>query len=142
MNHKAHMPYLWIVGSLGFILVVIVIGIVLYVCLRSSSCCAEARRGHSKDPDGQIRFHVLRNPSFCCASGRFICCKSADWKQTNGDSSNQEIAIPKGLLSEFYYCFMRPKLDLLLPESQFNMKLCFSKCLMSIPYVGKRETRR
>lgn len=100
MNHKAHMPYLWIVGSLGFILVVIVIGIVLYVCLRSSSCCAEARRGHSKDPDGQIRFHVLQNPSFCCASGRFICCKSADWKQTNGDSSNQEIAIPKGLLSE------------------------------------------
>lgn len=97
VNHKAHMPYLWIVGSLGFILVAIVIGIVLYVCLRSSSCCAEARRGHSKDPDGQIRFHVLRNPSFCCASGRFICCKSADWKQTNGDSSNQEIAIPKAL---------------------------------------------
>ncbi|PRQ51099.1 putative protein kinase RLK-Pelle-LysM family [Rosa chinensis] len=97
VNHKAHLPYLWIVGSLGLVLVVIVIGIVLYVCLRSSNCCGEAQRSHSKDPDRKIRFHILRSPSFFCGSGRFTCCTSADWKQTNGDSSNQQITIPKAL---------------------------------------------
>ncbi|XP_004302855.1 PREDICTED: lysM domain receptor-like kinase 3 isoform X1 [Fragaria vesca subsp. vesca] len=97
VNHKAHFPYLWIVGSMGLVLVAIVIGIVLYVCLRSSNCCGEAQRGHSKDPNGQIRFHILRKPSFCCGSGRFTCCTSSDWKQTNGDSSNQQITIPKAL---------------------------------------------
>ncbi|BFG24389.1 hypothetical protein CerSpe_106630 [Prunus speciosa] len=97
VDHKAHVPYLWIVGSLGIILVVIVLGILLYVCLRSSKCLTEERRGHSKDPDGQIRFHILGKPSFCCGSGRYMCCTSADWKQTNGDSSNQQITIPKAL---------------------------------------------
>ncbi|KAM0956659.1 hypothetical protein ACFX2I_024841 [Malus domestica] len=96
-NHKAHLPYLWIVGSLGIILVVIVLGIVLYVCLRSSSCFTEAQRSSSKDPDGQIRFHVLRKPSFCCASGGYMCCTSSDWKQTNGDPSSQQATIPKAI---------------------------------------------
>ncbi|KAL6137574.1 hypothetical protein ACLB2K_062864 [Fragaria x ananassa] len=54
VNHKVHFPYLWIVGSMGLVLVVIVIG-------------------------------------------RFTCCTSSDWKQTNGDSSNQQITIPKAL---------------------------------------------
>ncbi|XP_050380918.1 lysM domain receptor-like kinase 3 [Argentina anserina] len=98
VNHEAHFPYLWIVGSMGLVLVVIVVvGIVLYICLRSSHCCGEAQRGHSKDRDGQIRFHILRKPSFCCGSGRLTCRKSADWKQTNGDSGNQQITIPKAL---------------------------------------------
>ncbi|KAM1011232.1 hypothetical protein FF1_046462 [Malus domestica] len=96
-NHKPHLPYLWIVGSLGIILVVIILGIVLYVCLRSSSCFTEAQRSSSKDPDGQIRFRVLRKPSFCCASGRYMCCTSSDWKQTNGDPSSQQITIPKAI---------------------------------------------
>lgn len=125
MDHKAHVPYLWIVGSLGIVLVVIVLGILLYVCLRSSKCLTEERRGHSKDPDGQIRFHILGKPSFCCGSGRYMCCTSADWKQTNGDSSNQQITIPKGLLSELFYLAV-------FYSSDFNMKLCFSKCLMII----------
>lgn len=114
MNHKVHFPYLWIVGSMGLVLVVIVIGIVLYVCLRSSNCCGEAQRGHSKDPNGQIRFHILRKPSFCCGSGRFTCCTSSDWKQTNGDSSNQQITIPKGHLSELFSIFIQLKLTFLL----------------------------
>ncbi|BBG98914.1 protein kinase family protein / peptidoglycan-binding LysM domain-containing protein [Prunus dulcis] len=63
----------------------------------SSKCLTEERRGHSKDPDGQIRFHILGKPSFCCGSGRYMCCTSADWKQTNGDSNNQQITIPKAL---------------------------------------------
>ncbi|KAM1017001.1 hypothetical protein ACFX13_047354 [Malus domestica] len=96
-NHKPHLPYLWIVGSLGIILVVIILGIVLYVCLRSSSCFTEAQRSSSKDPDGQIRFRVLRKPSFCCASGRYMCCTSSDWKQTNGDPSSQQITVPKAI---------------------------------------------
>ncbi|KAM1359636.1 hypothetical protein ACFX11_046609 [Malus domestica] len=95
-NHKPHLPYLWIVGSLGIILVVIILGIVLYVCLRSSSCFTEAQSS-SKDPDGQIRFRVLRKPSFCCASGRYMCCTSSDWKQTNGDPSSQQITVPKAI---------------------------------------------
>ncbi|EXB74585.1 Proline-rich receptor-like protein kinase PERK8 [Morus notabilis] len=53
VNHKAHAPYIWIVGSLGLVLALIVISIVIYVSLRSSRCFNKARRGHPKDSESQ-----------------------------------------------------------------------------------------
>nr|ASM47238.1 lysm-containing receptor kinase 4 [Parasponia rugosa] len=102
--HKAHAPYIWIVGSLGLVLALIVIGIVVYVSLRSSKCFTEAQRDHSKDSDSKnsYKFHILRKPSFCCGSGRYICCKSGDCKQNNGEPKSHQITIPKALGTDVF----------------------------------------
>ncbi|KAG5008686.1 hypothetical protein JHK87_017201 [Glycine soja] len=96
VNHKAHVPYGWIVGGLGVALVLIILTVILCVCLRSSNCFADTRT-HEKDAEGKIshKFHILRNPSFFCGSGRYICGKHVDQKQTDGESSNHTIMVPK-----------------------------------------------
>ncbi|CAK9153487.1 unnamed protein product, partial [Ilex paraguariensis] len=97
VNHKAHVPYRWIFGGLGVGLALIIIVVLIFVSLRSSTHFTEALGGHGKDSDDKSsqKFHILRNTSFCCASGRYICCKSGDWKQSNGESSDRQINIPK-----------------------------------------------
>lgn len=100
-KQKAQVPYGWIIGGLGIGLALIVFCIFICVCLKSSSCCfSKARGDHAKDPDGKVshRFHTLRKPSFCCASGRYTSGKSGEWKQTDGESSSYQITIPKGTL--------------------------------------------
>lgn len=96
VNHKAHVPYGWIVGGLGVALVLIILTVILCVCLRSSNCFADTRT-HEKDAEGKVshKFHILRNPSFFCGSGRYICGKHVDKKQTDGESSNHTIMVPK-----------------------------------------------
>ncbi|XP_059640815.1 lysM domain receptor-like kinase 3 isoform X3 [Cornus florida] len=95
--HKAHVPYGWIIGSLGICLAIVVVIVLVFVSLRSSSCFAETQGIHTKDPDAKIshKFHILQTTNFCCASGRDICCNSGDGKQTNGESSDRQINIPK-----------------------------------------------
>lgn len=104
-NHKAHIPYGWIIGGLGIGLALIILSIVVYLSLRSSKCFSEARSSHTKDSDGKVshKFQILRKPSFCCGSGRYVCCKSGDWKQTNGEPSNHQTTIPKGIISKLFY---------------------------------------
>lgn len=99
VNHKAHVPYGWIIGGFGIGLALIVFCIVICISVKLSSCFSKAR-GSAKDSDGKIshKFHILRKPSFCCASGRYMCCKSGDWKQINGESSTHQITIPKGFM--------------------------------------------
>ncbi|KAG8656432.1 lysM domain receptor-like kinase 3 isoform X2 [Manihot esculenta] len=102
-KQKAQVPYGWIIGGLGIGLALIVFCIFICVCLKSSSCCfSKARGDHAKDPDGKVshRFHTLRKPSFCCASGRYTSGKSGEWKQTDGESSSYQITIPKALGTE------------------------------------------
>jgi hypothetical protein len=96
------MPYGWIVGGLGIGLALVVLSIVVCVSLRSSNCFTEARRSDTKDPDSKVshKFHILGKSNFCCASGSYICCQSRDEKQTNGESSNNQITIPKGIVSK------------------------------------------
>lgn len=93
-NH--HVPYALIIGGLGVGLVLILLSIVLCVCLRLSNCYSDSR-SHEKDGEGKVshKFHILRNPSFLCGSGRYICGKHVDHKQTDGDSSTQTITVPK-----------------------------------------------
>ncbi|PPS18871.1 hypothetical protein GOBAR_AA01706 [Gossypium barbadense] len=96
VSPKAHVPYRWIIGALGVGLALIILSIVVCVSLRSSSCFVEARGSHAKDHDDRSshKFHILRKPSFCCGSGRYICGKSENWTQTNGEPSNHQITIP------------------------------------------------
>ncbi|KAJ6427487.1 hypothetical protein OIU84_022981 [Salix udensis] len=102
--HKAHVPYGWIIGGLGIGLVLIVLCIIICVSLKSSSCFSESQGSHAEPPDAKIsqKFHILRKQSFCCTSGRSICCKSVDCKQTNGESSSHQITIPKGLATDAF----------------------------------------
>nr|KJB18581.1 hypothetical protein B456_003G061600 [Gossypium raimondii] len=99
VSPKAHVPYGWIIGGLGVGLALIILSIVVCVSLRSSSCFVEARGSHAKDHDDKSshKFHILRKPSFCCGSGRYICGKSENWTQTNGEPSNHQITIPNAL---------------------------------------------
>ncbi|KAH1114048.1 hypothetical protein J1N35_007426 [Gossypium stocksii] len=99
VSPKAHVPYGWIIGGLGVGLALIILSIVVCVSLRSSSCFVEARGSHAKDHDDKSshKFHILRKPSFCCGSGRYICGKSENWAQTNGEPSNHQITIPNAL---------------------------------------------
>ncbi|KAF3450685.1 hypothetical protein FNV43_RR06774 [Rhamnella rubrinervis] len=104
VNHKARVPYVWIIGSMGIFLFLIVLSIVVYVSLRSSNCCSESQRGHSKDSDDKSshKFHILRKPSFCCASRRNISCKSGDLKQSIEGSSSRQITISKALGTDVF----------------------------------------
>ncbi|KAF7843402.1 lysM domain receptor-like kinase 3 [Senna tora] len=97
VDNKAHVPFGWIIGGLGVGLALIILSIVLCICLRSSNCFSDARGSHSKDTEGKIfhKFHILQNSSFCCGSGRYISDKPVDQKQTDGESSNHQITIPK-----------------------------------------------
>lgn len=98
-NQKAHIPYVWIVGGLGVLLALIVALVVICVVSRSSLCYSESRGTHPKDPSERDahKFQVLRNTSFCCASGRF-CSTSDDWKQTNvAEPTSHQINIPKAI---------------------------------------------
>lgn len=98
-HHKFHVPYGWIIiGGVGVGLAIIIIGVFIFVLLRSSRNF-EAQESHEKDLGGKNahKFQILRNTSFCCASGRYICCKSSDWRPTNGETSDRQMAIPKAI---------------------------------------------
>ncbi|XP_023875880.1 lysM domain receptor-like kinase 3 isoform X2 [Quercus suber] len=41
-------------------------------------------------------------PSVDDISGRYVCCKSGDWKQTNGEPSNHQTTIPKALGTDVF----------------------------------------
>ncbi|KAL1340644.1 hypothetical protein HN51_027005 [Arachis hypogaea] len=96
VGRKAHVPYGWIIGGSGVGLFMVLLGIVLCVSLKSSNCRSEAR-SNEKDAEGKIshKFHILRNPSFFCGSGRYICGKTVEQKQTDAESSNHTITVPK-----------------------------------------------
>ncbi|XP_071901421.1 lysM domain receptor-like kinase 3 [Coffea arabica] len=96
VNHKTHVPYWWIIGSLAVGLVLVVILVAVFISLRSSSCFSGALAGHPKNSNekNSHKFHILRNTSFCCGSGRYICCKSGDWKQPNGEATGRQMNIP------------------------------------------------
>ncbi|KAL1538301.1 LysM domain receptor-like kinase 3 [Salvia divinorum] len=96
VNKKSHIPYWWIIGSLAVGLALIIVAVLLFVCLRSSGCCRGSQGSQAKDSDGKSphKFHILRNTSFCCASGRSVCGKSGDFQRPNVESSNRHMNIP------------------------------------------------
>ncbi|XP_024973383.1 lysM domain receptor-like kinase 3 isoform X2 [Cynara cardunculus var. scolymus] len=96
-NHKSHVPLRWIIASLGVGLTLIIAVIGFFVYSRSSICYDDVEGSRTKDPkDGKVphKFHILRTTSFCCGSRRF-CCKSDDWRETTGESSDRHMNIPK-----------------------------------------------
>ncbi|PIN26044.1 Serine/threonine protein kinase [Handroanthus impetiginosus] len=103
-NHKNHVPYWWIIGGLAVGLALTIIVVLLFMSLRSSCCFGESQRSQAKDSDGKSshKFQILRNTSFCCASGRSICGKSGDWNHPNGESSNRQMNIPTVIATDVF----------------------------------------
>ncbi|KAL0696685.1 hypothetical protein Bca4012_063865 [Brassica carinata] len=96
VNHTSkgggHVPYIWIVGGLTVVLALLVICILVCICVRSSSCSS------SDEDSGGHSFQILRKSGFFCGSGRYNCCRSGDFRQTNGETQSQQVvAIPKAL---------------------------------------------
>ncbi|XP_016476377.2 lysM domain receptor-like kinase 3 [Nicotiana tabacum] len=96
-NRRSHALYWWIIGGLGVGLLLLIAVILAFVSWRSSSCFSRSERSHTAGSNEKIshKFQVLRNTSFCCASGRYICGDSGDQKEPNGESSDQQMNIPK-----------------------------------------------
>ncbi|CAG7867984.1 hypothetical protein BRARA_F00223 [Brassica rapa] len=98
VNHTSkdggHVPYIWIVGGLTVVLALLVICILVCICLRSSSCSSS-----DEDSGGGHSFQILRKAGFFCGSGRYNCCRSGDFRQTNCETQSnlQVVAIPKAL---------------------------------------------
>ncbi|XP_019058593.1 PREDICTED: lysM domain receptor-like kinase 3 [Tarenaya hassleriana] len=102
---KDHVPYIWIVGGLGAVLALLVICILICVCMRTSSCF---RDGHSNDEDDDNgrkvshKFRILRKSGFFCGSGRYMCCRSADIRQTNGEPTSHQITVSTALAHDIF----------------------------------------
>lgn len=130
-DHKRHVPYWWIIGGLGVGLALIVIIIVALVSLRSSNCFSRDFESHTadSDPKNSHKFHILRNTSLCCPSGRYICCKLGDWKEPNAEPSNQQMNnIPKGLDFD-ENAFLKCEFDVLKVLKLVAIVLCASNLL-------------
>lgn len=95
VNHKPRVHYWWIIGSLVIGLTLVIIVVLVFI-LRSSGCFGGPQGSQIKESDEKDfpKFRILRNTSFCCASGRYICCKSGELKQQNRESSNRQMNIP------------------------------------------------
>ncbi|KAI3737666.1 hypothetical protein L2E82_27676 [Cichorium intybus] len=91
-NHKAHVPYGWIIASLGAVLALIIAVTGFLVCSRSSICFDDTNGIHAKDQkDEKVshKFRILRTTSFCCGSN------NDDWRENVGESSDRHMNIPK-----------------------------------------------
>ncbi|CAI9260960.1 unnamed protein product [Lactuca saligna] len=91
-NHKARVPYGWIVASLGvgLALIIAVTGFLVYS--RSSICFDDAQGNHGKDSKIEKishKFRILQTTSFCCGS------RKDDWRENVGESSERRMNIPK-----------------------------------------------
>ncbi|KAF2323475.1 hypothetical protein GH714_035663 [Hevea brasiliensis] len=116
-NQKTHVPYGWIIGGLGIGLALIIFCIVICVCLKSSSCFSKAEE-IMLNPDGKSshKFHILRKPSFCCASGSsrtdmldvekpVVFTYEEIIFATDGFSDSSLIG--HGTYGSVYYCYLR-----------------------------------
>ncbi|CAJ1955322.1 unnamed protein product [Sphenostylis stenocarpa] len=91
INRKASVPHEWIVGGFGVGLALIILSIIVCVFLRSPNCLVEARN-NAKNSAGKIsnKFYVFGNPNLFCG-----CGKPVNQKQTDGESSSQQITVTK-----------------------------------------------
>lgn len=103
-QHSARFPYGWVLGSLGVALMLIIVTLLLWISFRSFDCCSRVQRRHTKDPDQPVshKFHILKSTSFVNASGRYLCCKSANLKPSNGETGNQHVSIPRGMVADAF----------------------------------------
>ncbi|KAL8226184.1 hypothetical protein R6Q57_018741 [Mikania cordata] len=125
-NHMTHVPYLWIIGSLGVGLALIIAGIVFFIYSRSSICFDDSPGSHAKDPKHEkvsCKFCVLRKTSFCFGSRRFRS-ESDNWRENIGESSDHHTDIPKVIGTSV---FEIEKPVVFLYEELFAATDCFSE---------------
>lgn len=99
VHQSAGFPYGWVFGSMGVSLVLIIVALFSFISFKSFNS-----RNETKDPDRPVslKFHILRNTSFCCASGRYLCCKYGNLKSSTGDAGSHHVNIPKGMVGDAF----------------------------------------
>ncbi|KAJ8483956.1 hypothetical protein OPV22_016441 [Ensete ventricosum] len=99
VHQSAGFPYGWVFGSMGVSLVLIIVALFSFISFKSFNS-----RNETKDPDRpmSLKFHILRNTSFCCASGRFLCCKYGNLKSSTRDAGSHHVNIPKGMMGDAF----------------------------------------
>ncbi|XP_064950293.1 lysM domain receptor-like kinase 3 isoform X1 [Musa acuminata AAA Group] len=99
MHHSARFPYGWVFGSMGVSLALITVALLSFISLKSFNS-----RSQTKDPNGPVshKFQILRNTSFCHASGRYLCCKYGNLKSSTGDAGNHHINDPKDTAADLF----------------------------------------
>ncbi|KAI7727668.1 hypothetical protein M8C21_001124 [Ambrosia artemisiifolia] len=126
-NHNAHVPpYLWIIGSLGVGLSLIIAVVGFLICSRSPVCFDESPRSHAKDSKvekASHKFHILRTTSFCFGSRKFGSAPD-DWIENIGESSGRHTSIPKVIETG---AFDIEKPVVFLYEELFSATDCFSE---------------
>ncbi|KAI3763342.1 hypothetical protein L1987_53796 [Smallanthus sonchifolius] len=125
-NQKVHVPYLWIVGSLGVVLALIIAVIGFFICSRSSICFDDSQGSHAKDPKVEKvshKFRILRTTSFCFGSRKFSS-ESDNWRENIGESSGRHTNIPK-VIGTGVFDIEKPVV--FLYEELFSATDCFSE---------------
>ncbi|KAI7727142.1 hypothetical protein M8C21_020167 [Ambrosia artemisiifolia] len=126
-NHNAHVPpYLWIIGSLGVGLSLIIAVVGFLICSRSPVCFDESPRSHAKDSKvekASHKFHILRTTSFCFGSRKFGSAPD-NWIENIGESSGRHTSIPKVIETG---AFDIEKPVVFLYEELFSATDCFSE---------------
>ncbi|URE12221.1 STYKc [Musa troglodytarum] len=99
VHQSAGFPYGWVFGSMGVSLVLIIVALFSFISFKSFNS-----RNETKDPDRPVslKFHILRSTSFCCASGRYLCCKYGNLKSSTGDAGSHHVNIPKGMVGDAF----------------------------------------
>ncbi|KAK9066100.1 hypothetical protein SSX86_015502 [Deinandra increscens subsp. villosa] len=125
-NHRAHLPYLWIIGSLGVGLALIIAGIGFFICSRSLICFDDSPWSHAKDPKIEKvshKFRILRTTSSCFGSRKFGS-ESDNWRENIGESSGRPENIPK-VIGTGVFDIEKPVV--FLYEELFSATDCFSE---------------
>ncbi|KAJ0775925.1 putative protein kinase RLK-Pelle-LysM family [Helianthus annuus] len=125
-KYKARVPYLWIIGSLGVCLSLIVAVVGFFICSRSSVCFDDSPRSHAKDPEVEKvshKFRVLRATSFCFSSRKFSS-ESDNWRENIGESSGRHTSIPK-VIGTGVFDIEKPVV--FLYEELYSATDCFSE---------------
>ncbi|KAG0492163.1 hypothetical protein HPP92_005561 [Vanilla planifolia] len=100
-HHSTRFPYGWVIGSIGVAL--FLIGIVLLLCVLLKLLSASSSNIQAKDPNQfiQHKFQMLKSSSFC-ASRKFLCFKSENFKNSMGDVGDRRVNIPNGFLADAF----------------------------------------
>ncbi|KAI3806850.1 hypothetical protein L1987_22765 [Smallanthus sonchifolius] len=125
-NQKVHVPYPWIVGSLGVGLTLIIAVIGFFICSRSSICFDDSPGSHAKDPKVEKvshKFRILRTTSFCFGSRKFGS-ESDNWRENIGESSGRHTNVPK-VIGAGVFDIEKPVV--FLYEELFSATDCFSE---------------
>lgn len=97
-NHSTKFPFLWVIGSIGVGVFLIVFAVLLCFTFKSFNFWYPSSHREYPDQPNPHKFQILKSNSFCYASRRFLCFKSENFKHSTRDSGDRHANIPNGIM--------------------------------------------